>query len=145
MIKYYNQDIIFKLSDKRKITKWISEAISEENYFGKGVGEISIVFTSDSYLRNINKKFLKKSYFTDIITFDNSAPDKISADLLISVDRVKVNAIRYKQTFMDEIHRVIIHGILHLTGYNDEEDADKEVMTQRENYYLNKRDWLDDK
>lgn len=142
MISYLSEDIKFRIKDKRSISGWIKEAINEENYLGRKTGDISIVLTTDTYLKEVNKKFLGKDYYTDIITFDNSTKDNISADLLISLDRVRFNSEKYSQKFTDELHRVIIHGILHLLGYNDRKPNEKKIMTEKENYFLSKREWI---
>jgi len=142
MINYLTEQVNFNLKDKRKISQWIKDTVNEESSGTKIPGDISIVFTSDEYLRDVNKKFLKKDYFTDVITFDNSTEKKLSGDLIISIERVKENSLHYSQFFADELHRVIIHGILHILGYNDLTVEEKEVMTKKENYYLAKRAWI---
>ncbi len=142
MINYLTEQVKFDLRDKRKISDWIKETIREETTGNKVVGDIAIVFTSDEYLREINIKFLKKDYYTDIISFDNSTEKKISGDLIISKERVKENSIQYSQSFCDELHRVVIHGILHILGYNDLIESEKEIMSKKEDYYLAKRGWI---
>ena len=146
MITYFNNEIKFCFKDKRRISAWIRNTISEEstasNSLKKKPGDISIVFCADDYLRGVNKKYLSHDYFTDIITFDNSNDRAISGDLLISIDRVKINAEKFSQSFIDELHRVIIHGILHLLGYCDRNFSEKKEMRDKENYYLLKRDQI---
>jgi probable rRNA maturation factor len=139
MIRYYNENIAFKFSNKRKCNRWIKNTILEEcNTRPKKTGEISIVFCSDDYILNINKQFLKHDYFTDIITFDNSYENTLSADIFISIETVKGNAIFYNQDFLVELHRVIIHGILHILKYDDQTKCQKKEMKEREDYYLSK-------
>lgn len=139
MINYYNEDISFKFSNKRKCNKWIKSAVLEETkVVPKRPGDISIVFCSDEYLLQMNKQFLKHDYYTDIITFDNSQDNTVSGDICISIDTVRSNAEFYNQDFLFELHRVIIHGILHLLNYDDQTKSQKKNMTERENYYLNK-------
>ena len=121
-----------KMGDK----KWINETINNEQ---KRVGDISIVFCSDDYLLKVNNEFLKHDFYTDIITFDYCEDDLISGDLMISIDRVKENAETSKGLFIDELHRVIIHGVLHLLGYHDKSKEDIRVMREREDFYLKKR------
>ena len=99
-------------------------------------GDISIIFCSDNYILDINQRFLQHDYFTDIITFDYSEGRRISGDLFISVDSVRENAVEYGTEFSDELHRVIVHGILHLIGYDDHTDEEIKEMRAKENYYL---------
>ena len=134
MISYTQEDIKFRCKDKRKIAAWIKTII---NKFSKSrVGEITFVFCSDSYLLEINKKFLSHDYYTDVITFDYSEGDSVSGDILISIDRVKENSETYKTTFDDELCRVIIHGVLHLLGYKDSSDREKKKMREKEDEAL---------
>ena len=100
------------------------------------LGDISIIFCSDNYILDINQRFLQHDYFTDIITFDYSEGRRISGDLFISVDSVRENAVEYGTEFSDELHRVIVHGILHLIGYDDHTDEEIKEMRAKENYYL---------
>jgi len=118
---------------RRNIKNWIKSAAVNEN---KKVGEIQYIFCSDAYLLKINKKFLKHDYFTDIVTFDYDEKNILSGDVYISIDRIKENAEIFKVEFNNELLRVIIHGILHLIGYNDKSDSEQKIMTGKENYYL---------
>ena len=139
MINYFTEDISFKFLNKRKCSQWIRAAIIEESATNsKKPGDFSIVFCSDEYILKMNKQYLKHDYYTDIITFDNSHDNKVSADIFISIETVKSNAIIYNQSFLTEIHRVIIHGILHLLNYDDQTIDQKLKMTEREEHYLNK-------
>ena len=106
------------------------------------LGNVSVIFCSDNYILDINQRFLQHDYFTDIITFDYSEGSKISGDLFISVDSVKENSIEYGTDFENELHRVIVHGILHLIGYDDHTDEDVRIMRSKENYYLSLYDLL---
>ncbi|MCF6365869.1 MAG: rRNA maturation RNase YbeY [Bacteroidales bacterium] len=119
----------------KNIYSWISKAIENEN---KQPGEINIIFCSDEHLLKMNIEHLNHNFYTDIITFDYSEKEIVSGDLFISKDRVGENAIKFNVSFADEIHRVIIHGILHLCGYNDKKEEQKVKMRERENYYLGK-------
>ncbi|WP_423129841.1 rRNA maturation RNase YbeY [Gaoshiqia sp. Z1-71] len=121
--------------EKRKLKGWIRAAISEEE---KIPGDLSFVFCSDSYLLEINKQYLQHDYFTDIITFDYVNEGLISGDILISVDRVRENSQQYRVEFGQELNRIMIHGVLHLCGYKDKLTKEKEIMTQKEDYYLSK-------
>ena len=102
----------------------------------KKTGSITIVFCSDIYLLEMNKKYLEHDYFTDIITFDYVENDVISGDLFISVDRVKDNAEKFNATFLNELMRVVFHGVLHLAGYKDKTTPDQQLMREKENFYL---------
>ena len=103
----------------------------------KELGDISIIFVSDQYLLEINQKYLNHDYFTDIITFDYCEDNVISGDLFISVDRVKENADSFNVDELTEIHRVMIHGVLHLCGYKDKTEEEEKNMRLLENKYLN--------
>jgi len=118
---------------RRNIKNWINNTVVNEN---KLVGEIQYIFCSDNYLLKINKKFLDHDYYTDIVTFDYDEKNIISGDIYISIDRVKENAKIFEVDFNNELLRVIIHGILHLIGYNDKSDIEKNIMRNKENYYL---------
>ena len=103
------------------------------------IGDITIIFCSDNYILDINRKYLGHDYFTDIITFDYCSGNVLSGDLFISVDSVKENSVEYGTEFEYELNRVIVHGILHLIGYDDHTDEDVKVMREKENYYLDLR------
>jgi len=135
MIEFHNEEIEKPELDFAKIQKWIVLSIDNEK---KSVGEINYIFCSDNYLLGINKEFLKHDYFTDIITFDYSEEKIISGDIFISIDRVKENAEKYKNSLEKEFLRVLIHGVLHLLEYDDKKVDDKKVMTKREDFYINR-------
>ena len=135
MINYFTEDIEYDIENKEKITEWILNSLKEEN---KISGELSFIFCSDKYLLKINKEYLKHDYYTDIITFDYSEKNQISGDIFISIDRVGENAKIYSQEKLTELLRVIIHGVLHLIGYNDKSENEQKLMTKKENYYLEK-------
>lgn len=132
-ITYHNNNCDFKFRDKRKVSAWIRRVIAGEGFT---IGGISVVFCSDQALLEINRQFLGHDYFTDIITFDYSADGLLSGDLMISADTVADNAATLKITFEKELHRVIIHGILHLCGYGDKTDNDERLMRSLEDKYL---------
>jgi len=123
----------FSLKTEPEVIKCIELLVKEEL---REIGGIAFVFCDDNYLHKINLEFLKHDTFTDIITFDYSAGNEIISEIYISVDRVADNAKKYSQTFEDEIHRVIIHGVLHLCGYKDRLAEDKQIMRDKENHYL---------
>lgn len=119
---------------KRTILKRWIKAIVENNK--KEVGEISYIFCSDEQLLEINKEFLNHDYYTDIITFDYSETDVVSGDLFISIERIKDNAKTLKTSYQEELHRVIIHGVLHLLGYKDKTEEESENMRKLEDECL---------
>lgn len=136
MIRYFTEDIDFAFKGKSVHSAWL-KAVSEEE--GRRPGQISVIFCSDPYLLEINRKYLGHDYYTDIITFDYSEGDTISGDLFISVDTVRSNAEYYSADFKDELDRVIVHGVLHLIGYDDHTDEQSAEMRARENHYLERR------
>ena len=136
MITFHNEDIKFNLKNKRFLKSWIKDSTQNENC---SVGNLTYVFCSDEYLLNMNKEQLNHDYYTDIITFNYNVEKQVSGDFFISIDRINENATQQNNKFTDELHRVLIHGVLHLVGYNDKTDLQQAEMTSRENYYLNLR------
>ncbi len=133
-INYFSEKVTFTLKNKKIIKNWIISAIKEEN---KIPGNINYVFCNDNYLLDLNKKYLGKNTFTDVLTFNYSENNKyISGDIYISIDRVKENSKKFNTNIKDELHRVMIHGILHLINYNDKNEEEKMIMRQKEDYYL---------
>jgi probable rRNA maturation factor len=133
-IYFFNEESSFKLKSLSQTRNWIKEAIESENYTLKS---INFIFCSDNYLLKINQQYLNHDTYTDIITFDNSEiHNQIESDIFISIERVKENSKAYKTTLNTELHRIMIHGILHLLGYKDKSTKDKELMTAKENEYL---------
>lgn len=139
MISYYFQDTDFKFREKRRNNEWL-RLVAESEIFR--IGDISIIFCSDPYILDINQKYLGHDYYTDIITFDYCEGDRLSGDLFISVDSVHENSIEYGTEFKDELNRVIVHGLLHLIGYDDHSEEDIAMMRKKENYYLSLRELL---
>lgn len=123
----------FSLKKRTILKQWI-KAIVENNK--KEVGEISYIFCSDEQLLKINKEFLNHDYYTDIITFDYSETDVVSGDLFISIERIKDNAQTLNTSYQEELHRVIIHGVLHLLGYKDKTEEESENMRKLEDECL---------
>lgn len=115
------------------VRSWINLAVQKE---GSEMGEINFVFCTDEELLDINVEFLQHDAFTDIITFDYSTEGHISGEIFISHDRVVANATRMQIPVVEEFHRIIIHGVLHLLGYNDKSTIEKSIMTSKEDYYL---------
>lgn len=133
MIRYDRQDTDFVFKGRRLNNRWLSKVAADE---GGKIGEIAVVFCSDEYLLTVNRQFLKHDYYTDIITFDYCEGDLLSGDLLISVDSVRDNASHFGTDFDEELHRVIVHGLLHLIGYDDHSKEDRKRMREKENFYL---------
>lgn len=134
-INFYNEEIDFSILNEEKISYWINNIISEYKH---KTGEISFIFCSDDYLLQINQKFLKHDYFTDIITFNDNVDLIINGDVYISIDRVKENSLQFSSTFSEELKRVIIHGILHLLGFSDNTEELKKEMRKLEDQALAK-------
>ncbi len=144
MIIYQTIDVKFCLPRKREHSKWIKDVILSLLHKQKcyNPGPVSIVFCSDSYILSINNQYLKHNYYTDIITFDYSENGVLSGDLLVSIDTIKHNCSRYNTTFNDELHRVIIHGILHLAGFKDDTPENISEMRKMEEQALSLRNQL---
>lgn len=136
-INFFQEDISFTLKEKTAVRTWVNETISAEKH---SLDELNFIFCSDNYLLDINRQYLNHDTFTDIITFDNSEEvDVIFGDIFISIERVKENAKNFNVAFKDELHRVMIHGTLHLLGYPDKKKEEKALMTGKEDFYLNIR------
>jgi rRNA maturation RNase YbeY len=135
MISYYNQGTNYKLKHKRSLSNWINQVVHLENS-NFSIGNINVVLCDDEYVLDINKQFLNHNYYTDIITFDYCEDTLISGDLMISIDTVKSNAKEYDVPFIEELYRVIAHGVLHLLGYKDSTENEKSEMRVAENNAL---------
>ena len=122
---------------KRETTAWIRRVAAA---YGRKVGEIGYLFCNDDKILEVNREYLGHDYFTDIITFDYCEGDRLNGDLFISVDSVRENAAFYGTEFENELNRVIVHGVLHLIGYDDHTEEDIAVMRSKENYYLSLRE-----
>ena len=130
---HYETD--FLLESTENYIKWIRDVIIEEN---KELGEINYIFCDDKYLLEKNIKYLDHDTLTDIITFSYCEGNMISSDIMISVERVMENSSIFENSFLEELNRVMVHGILHLVGYNDKTKEEKEIMRKKEDYYVNK-------
>ena len=139
MISYFNEDTDFVFKGKQLNNRWLKMVAESEI---KRLGDISIIFCSDNYILDVNMKYLQHDYFTDIITFDYCEGSRLSGDLFISVDSVKENSVFYGTEFSEELNRVIVHGLLHLIGYDDHSDEEKKTMRAKEDYYLSLREAL---
>lgn len=128
-ISFSTANLDFELEDKVKVKKWISEVVTAQ---GKKVGQIGYLFCDDAYLIEVNRTYLNHDTYTDIITFDYVVGDIISGDIMISVERVKENASQFNTSFEQELHRVIIHGVLHLLGQKDKSESEAAEMRKKE-------------
>ena len=134
MIRYFNEDIKPPQIKRKVFNKWI-KSIVELNQMR--IGDINFIFCSDQYLLQINKEYLQHDYFTDIITFNNNSNNLISGDIYLSIETIAANAKTYQVSFINELKRVMIHGILHLIGFDDQNIDQQTVMRQKEDEALN--------
>ena len=132
---FTSEDIPMPDLQQKKIQEWIKTIIND---YSKKLGDLTYIFTSDEYILKINQQYLQHDYYTDIITFDYSENDIISGDLFISLETVQSNAEKYNNPFLEELHRVIIHGILHLLGFNDKTEKENLQMRALEDKALRK-------
>lgn len=137
MITYHTDGVKMPSIKRRETTAWIRRVAAT---YGKKVGEVGYMFVNDEKILEVNREYLGHDYFTDIITFDYDEGDVINGDLVISLDTVKTNAEKFKKTYDEELHRVIIHGILHLCGINDKGPGEREIMEDAENKALAMRE-----
>ena len=133
MITFQAENIDFPKIKKQATKNWIK--LVAENY-GKKIGDINYLFCTDEKILEVNNQYLSHDFYTDIITFDYSEGNKISGDIFISLDTVRTNSQKYNTGFMEELHRVIIHGILHLCGIDDKSEHEEKAMRQAENKAL---------
>lgn len=133
MVRYYSEDTKFIFKNKLANNRWLKFVAGSEI---KTLGDVSIIFCSDNYILDVNIRYLNHDYFTDIITFDYCEGNRLSGDLFISVDSVKENSVEFGTDFDEELHRVIVHGLLHLIGYDDHTPEEQKVMRAKEDYYL---------
>ncbi len=133
MITYNNENIPFPKIRRRDTTAWIRRVAAS---YGKTVGEVGYLFCNDEKILEVNREFLQHDYYTDIITFDYDEGDTINGDIVISLDTVRSNAEQLGKDYNEELHRVIIHGILHLCGQNDKGPGEREQMEAAENRAL---------
>lgn len=132
-IRFSVQDVHFELENEQNLKKWISNVVLRR---GKAVGNISYLFCDDNYLLGVNRQYLNHDTYTDIITFDYVVGNLVSGDIMISVDRVGENAEKFGVPFEQELHRVVIHGVLHLLGQGDKTDSEAAEMRRLENEAL---------
>jgi len=132
-ISFFTEGVEMPSVQKTEIRNWIKQVAA---LHGKRVGDISYIFCNDEKILEVNRQYLKHDYYTDIITFDYTEGDKLSGDLFISLDTVRTNAEQFGQPYNTELHRVIIHGVLHLCGIDDKGPGEREVMEKNENEAL---------
>ena len=125
----FNSETSFTLKNQKKLVKWISNVVLSEDF---EVGEINYIFCDDVYLHKINQEFLNHDTFTDIISFDYTLAKEVGGDIFISIERVLENAEKFDEVFENELHRVMIHGILHFMGYKDKTKKEKTLMRTKE-------------
>jgi probable rRNA maturation factor len=132
-IRIFYDETVFRLKRSRKVLEIVKEIITKEK---KTSGDLSFVITNDDRLREINIEFLEHDYYTDVITFNYNEKSEVSGEIYISLDRVKENALNYNVSLEAELLRVIVHGVLHLVGYDDKSDEEKSEMRRMEDYWL---------
>ena len=135
---FFNKvNVSFSINEEL-VVKWLEESVGP---LGFAIGELSFIFCSDEYLKKINIKYLNHDFFTDVITFDYSKNKLLFGDVYISTERVKENATTYNSSFNKELFRVIIHGVLHLCGFNDKTKKEKTLIRAKENEFLSSINW----
>lgn len=139
MIRFFSEDVCFDFNQKLLTKRWLNLVAEAEH---RNIGDINIIFCSDPYILDINIQYLQHDYYTDIITFDYCEGVVLSGDLFISIDSVRDNSSEFSSSFNDELNRVIVHGLLHLIGYDDHKDEDIAVMRSKEDFYLCLRDTI---
>lgn len=132
---FHNEDVDFSIQQKNKKKRWLKAVIDHLDF---KLGNISVIFCSDDYLLSLNKKHLNHNYYTDVITFNYCSNKTISGDIFVSVDRVRAFSIDTNTSFLSEINRVIVHGVLHLCGFDDKKPDEILKMRKLEDLYLTK-------
>jgi rRNA maturation RNase YbeY len=138
-VTFHAEGVDFPAINKKKVADWIRSVAKE---YGRRTGEITYLFCNDEKILAVNQQFLGHDYYTDIITFDYSGENCLSGDIFVSIDTVRSNAELYHVSFQEELHRVMIHGILHLCGMKDESEQEEEAMREAENRALEKLSFL---
>lgn len=135
VIEFFYEDIDFQLEEPSLVSQWLNQVAQQ---FSRKISYINYIYCSDNYLLQINKEYLNHDYYTDIITFDqrDGTETQIEADIFISIDRIKENATDQGVQFLDELHRVTVHGLLHLIGFNDKTPAEEIEMRKTEDACL---------
>ncbi len=135
---FFFQDVKASLVNRDKLKKYIQSVFKKEC---KKLESLNYIFCTDKTLLEINRKYLKHDFYTDIITFDLSETDAVRAEIYISVDRVRDNALKLGLSFKSEFHRVVFHGVLHLCGYKDKTKSEMKIIREKEDYHLEKYNW----
>ena len=135
IVQFFAEEVKMPRFSQQKSAEWLISVAGSEDCT---LNSLTIIFCSDDFLHQMNLEYLQHDTFTDIITFPWTQPPEVEGELYISVDRVRENAAQYKVSFTTELHRVMVHGLLHLLGYGDENQAEKETMREKEDFYLEK-------
>ena len=133
MLKIYYKDVKFRLRKTKEIKNWIVQVIRSE---GKEPGDLSFIFVADNYIKKINRDFLNHDYYTDVIAFDYGEGNMINGEIYLGIETIKRNTKIFNSNLKDEILRVMIHGVLHLIGYNDKNANEVKQMRRKEDVYL---------
>lgn len=133
MIHYLTEGVDMPNLNEPRILRWLNKVVAE---YGFDLGDITYIFCSDERILAVNRQYLRHDYFTDVITFDYSTHGKVSGDIYISLDTVKSNAIAFGQEYEQELYRILVHGVLHLTGQGDKTPESKLIMTEKEDKAL---------
>ena len=133
MPKIYYKNVKFRLRETREIKNWIVQVIRSEE---KEPGDLSFIFASDKYIKEINKEFLNHNYNTDVIAFDYKKGNVINGEIYLGINKIRKNAVQYKNTILNEVLRVMVHGVLHIIGYDDKTEIEKKKMKKMEDIYL---------
>jgi len=131
--KIYYKNVKFRLRETREIKNWIVQVIRSEE---KEPGDLSFIFASDKYIKEINKEFLNHNYNTDVIAFDYKKGNVINGEIYLGINKIRKNAVQYKNTILNEVLRVMVHGVLHIIGYDDKTEIEKKKMKKMEDIYL---------
>lgn len=137
VINFYTESSSYRIINKNLLRRWVLKCLQKES---KSLNYLSVIVCDDDYLLKVNQEYLNHDYLTDIISFQYSV-EPIEGELYISIDRIRDNAKKFQCTIPNELHRVIIHGVLHLCGYQDQSPQDKDIMTVKENTYLAQREF----
>jgi len=131
--KIYYKNVKFRLRKTREIKNWIVQVIRSEE---KEPGDLSFIFASDKYIKEINKEFLNHNYNTDVIAFDYKKGNVINGEIYLGINKIRKNAVQYKNTILNEVLRVMVHGVLHIIGYDDKTEIEEKKMKKMEDIYL---------
>ena len=133
MPKIYYKDVKFRLRKTKDIKDWIVQVIRSEE---KEPGDLSFIFASDKYIREMNMEFLQHNYDTDVIAFDYKKGNVISGEIYLGINTIRKNAVQYRNTILNEVLRVMVHGVLHIIGYDDKTEIEEKKMKKMEDIYL---------